>query len=58
MSRAQLCKSPPPPQVSDLYGEAGEVNARTDDPLVVVGVHAHRVSLQVKRVLTILHLQI
>jgi hypothetical protein len=40
----------------DLNGESGEVNAGTDHPLVVVGVHAHCVSLQVKRVLTILHL--
>jgi hypothetical protein len=40
----------------DLYGEAREVNARTDDPLVVVGVHAHRVRLQVEGVLTVFYL--
>ncbi len=40
----------------DLNGESGEVNAGADNPLVVVGVHAHCVCLQVKRVLTILHL--
>lgn len=39
-----------------LNGEASEVNARADDPLVVVGVHAYRVSLQVEGVLTVLHL--
>ncbi len=43
-------------QHGDLNGESGEVNAGADHPLVVVGIHAHSVSLQVKRVLTILHL--
>jgi hypothetical protein len=40
----------------DLNGESGEVNAGADHPLVVVGIYAHSVRLQVKRVLTILHL--
>ncbi len=30
---------------NDLDGKAGEVNARADHPLIVVGVHAHAVSL-------------
>jgi hypothetical protein len=40
----------------DLNGESCEVNAGADHPLVVVGIHAHSVRFQVKRVLTILHL--
>ena len=39
---------------SILYGETGEVNAGTDDSLVVVRIDANTVSLQVKCVLTIL----
>jgi hypothetical protein len=39
-----------------LNGETSEVNARADDTFVVVRIHANRVGLQVKRVLTVLHL--
>ena len=46
----------PPKPPTDLYGEAGEVDAGTDHPLVVVGVHAHRVGLEIEGVLAILHL--
>ena len=42
--------------LSHLNGETSEVNARADDTFVVVRIHANRVGLQVKRVLTVLHL--
>jgi len=39
-----------------LYRETGQVDARTDDPLVVVRVHTNRVGFQVESVLAILDL--
>ena len=49
-----LCISDIP--LSHLNSEPSEVNAGADDAFIVVRVHANRVRLQVKRVLTVLHL--
>ena len=44
------------PSLTDLYRKSREVYAGTDDPLVVVGIHADRVGLQVERELAVLDL--
>ena len=41
---------------TDLYRKSREVYARTHDPLVVVGIHADRVGLQVESELAVLDL--
>ena len=41
---------------TDLYRKSCQVNTRTDDPLVVVGIHADGVGFQVESVLAILDL--
>ena len=41
---------------TDLYRQSSEVNPRTDDSLVVVGIHADGVGLEVERVLAVLDL--
>ena len=46
----------PPCHSTDLYRETRQVDARTDDPLVVVRVHTNRVGFQVESVLAILDL--